>query len=139
MGWEDLRQTYMSVLSDEAFRPEIDSDGDIHFKYEGGHYFVTRNCDDGFFYVLYPAFWPIDDVEELGRAVMAASNVVSGESVMVVVLLVCMAGQESNPGRDQDRARAFRAEPGPPASVRALPSIASWFARNPGPPARRGS
>ena len=74
MGWEDLRQTYMSVLSDEAFRPEIDSDGDIHFKYEGGHYFITRNCDDGFFYILYPAFWPIDDVEELGRAVMAASN-----------------------------------------------------------------
>ena len=74
MGWEDLRQTYMSVLSDEGFRPDIDSDGDIHFKYEGGHYFVTRNCDDGFFYVLYPAFWPIDDVEELGRAVMAASN-----------------------------------------------------------------
>jgi hypothetical protein len=75
MSWENLRQTYMSILSDEGFRPELDSDGDIHFKYESGHYFITANCDDGFFYILFPSFWSIDDVEELGRAMMAASNV----------------------------------------------------------------
>lgn len=74
MSWENLRQTYMSILSDEGFRPEIDPDGDIHFKYEGGHYYINSNCDDGYFYLLFPSFWAIDDVEELGRAVMAANN-----------------------------------------------------------------
>jgi hypothetical protein len=74
MSWEELRETYMTILADEGFRPEVDGDGDIHFKYEGGHYFVTRNCDDGFFYILYPGFWAIDDAEELERAVMAASK-----------------------------------------------------------------
>jgi hypothetical protein len=64
----------MSILSDEGFRPEIDSDGDIHFKYEGAHYYITSNCDDSYFYILFPSFWPIDDVEELGRAMMAANN-----------------------------------------------------------------
>jgi hypothetical protein len=74
MSWEDLRETYMTILADEGFRPEVDSDGDIHFKYEGGHYYITSNCDDGFFYILYPGFWGIDDEEELERAVMAASK-----------------------------------------------------------------
>ncbi len=74
MSWENLRQTYMSMLSDEGFRPEIDSEGDIHFKYEGGHYYITDNCDDGYFFLLFPGFWTIDNVEELGRAVMAANN-----------------------------------------------------------------
>ncbi len=74
MSWENLRQTYMSILSDEGFRPEIDSDGDIHFKYEGGHYYITDNCDDSYFFIVFPGFWTIDDVAELGRAIMAANN-----------------------------------------------------------------
>jgi hypothetical protein len=74
MSWENLRQTYMSVLASEGFRPELDGDGDIHFKYEGGHYYVTDNCDDGFFYILFPGFWSIDTGDELARAALAVNT-----------------------------------------------------------------
>jgi len=32
---ESLQQMYMDYLVEEGFRPEIDGDGDVHFKKEG--------------------------------------------------------------------------------------------------------
>jgi len=73
VSWEDLRSTYVSMLTEEGFRPEIDSYGDIHFKFEGGNYYITNNCDDTYFYLLYPSFWSISGDAELSRAMRAAN------------------------------------------------------------------
>lgn len=78
MAWEDLRQSYLAILNSEGFRPEVDSDGDVHFKYEGGNYFVTSNCDDGYFQLLFPNFWRIESGEELAKVVLAASTATRG-------------------------------------------------------------
>lgn len=64
----------MSMLSDMGFRPEIDSDGDIHFKYEGGNYFITNNCDDTYFHLLYPGLWTLDSKTQQLAALMAANS-----------------------------------------------------------------
>lgn len=64
VDWSNLRQTYMSTLTDLGFRPEIDGDGDIHFMYEGGNYFITDICDDTYFYLLFPGFWELEDRSE---------------------------------------------------------------------------
>lgn len=78
MDWHDLRAKYMATLASEGFRPELDSDGDIHFKYEGRHYYITDNCDDGYFHMLYPGFWPISSGEELARVMVAATTATRG-------------------------------------------------------------
>jgi putative sensory transduction regulator len=72
---QEAREGYMTILTDEGFRPEIDSDGDIHFKFEGGHhYIIVSNCDDNFVEITFPGFWSIDDKEELSAALLAANN-----------------------------------------------------------------
>jgi hypothetical protein len=74
MDWTYLRGKYMSILSGMGFRPEIDSDGDIHFKYEGGNYYITDNCDDTFFFLLYPGIWTLDSKSEQLAGLMAANS-----------------------------------------------------------------
>lgn len=64
----------MNLLINEGFRPEIDSDGDIRFKYEGGIYYILNTNDDGYFQVVFLGFWKIDRGAELGAAMLAASN-----------------------------------------------------------------
>jgi hypothetical protein len=74
MEWDELRKIYLSILSDEGFRPEIDSDGDVHFKYEGGNYYILEDHDEQFVYILYPNFWAIDSSEEQLKALKAAAT-----------------------------------------------------------------
>jgi len=69
-----MRRKYMSMLTDMGFRPEIDSQGDIHFKYEGGNYYITDNCDDTFFFLLFPGFWSLDSRNEQLAGLMAANS-----------------------------------------------------------------
>jgi hypothetical protein len=72
--WEELRRRYVSMLSDKGLRPTIDSDGDILFRYDGRNYFITSNCDSGYFEILHAGFWEIEDQDELARAAAAASG-----------------------------------------------------------------
>lgn len=74
MEWDELRKVYLSILSDEGFRPEVDSEGDIHFKYEGGNYYMVENRDEQFIYIMYPSFWVIDSDEERIKALKAAAT-----------------------------------------------------------------
>lgn len=74
MDWQDLRAPYLAVLAQAGYRPEIDSDGDIRFAYEGRHFYVTRNCDATYLEILYPGFWSIDSGPELGMVLFAAST-----------------------------------------------------------------
>jgi hypothetical protein len=74
MDWSNLRQTYMSTLTDMGFRPEIDGDGDIRFMYEGGNYYITDNCDDTYFFIMYPGFWTLEDRSEQLAGLIAANT-----------------------------------------------------------------
>lgn len=65
----------LNYLKTEGYVPNLDSDGDVHFKYEGGHYFVCFNNEDtDFFRIIYPKFWSIDDEVERDRVVRAADR-----------------------------------------------------------------
>ena len=68
------RKCFMEYLSEEGFRPELDKDGDIYFKYEGKHhYIVLREKDLQFVQLIHPRFWSIDSEEERQKALVAAN------------------------------------------------------------------
>jgi hypothetical protein len=72
----DLQKLYADHLTEEGFRPKVDEDGDVTFKYEGGNYFIRVDENDPtFFQVNFPNFWPIESEEERKHAYMAASLV----------------------------------------------------------------
>ena len=71
-GW---KMKMLNYLKTEGYVPNLDSDGDVHFKYEGGHYFACfHNDDPGFFRIIYPKFWSIDDEDERERVIRAANR-----------------------------------------------------------------
>ena len=41
-----LRNEIKQFIAEEGFMPEIDSDGDIHFKKEGDNYYITVSAND---------------------------------------------------------------------------------------------
>jgi hypothetical protein len=86
VSWQDLRHKYLSILSDMGFRSEIDSDGDIHFTYEGGNYYITNNCDDTYFFMLYPGFWQFDNKNEQLAGLLAA-NITNRRMKVAKILL----------------------------------------------------
>ena len=51
------QNTYFGLLSKEGFRPEIDSDGDIRFKYEGYIYFINTDTPVDIF-----SMWRLENV-----------------------------------------------------------------------------
>jgi hypothetical protein len=69
-------QTYLDYLTQEGFRPEVDEDGDISFKFEGRNYYLIVNeKDEMYFQLLRNGFWRIESAEELQRALMHANDV----------------------------------------------------------------
>lgn len=68
------RDLYFTYLASEGYRPEVDRDGDVAFKYEGGNYYLSVDEDDTYFRLVYPNFWSIESPEELRRAYEAASR-----------------------------------------------------------------
>jgi hypothetical protein len=69
----ERREMFLEFLKVEGYVPNIDKDGDIHFKYEGGNYYICISDDDEFFRIIYPAFWSIDDKKEYERVLRAAA------------------------------------------------------------------
>ena len=48
-------------LSTEGYRYDVDSDGDVHFKYEGiNYYFTVDNNDQSFFRIIMPAIYKVE-------------------------------------------------------------------------------
>lgn len=71
----ERRRMLFNFLKEEGYVPDVDGDGDIHFKYEGGHYYLcTSNPDMEYFRIIYPQFWSIDSQEEFERVLRAASH-----------------------------------------------------------------
>jgi WD40 repeat protein len=76
---QNAQQCFMDYLAEEGFRPNLDKDGDIHFKYEGNHYYLLYSARDRqFVRMIYPNFWPIESDEERQRA-LAAANMITGQ------------------------------------------------------------
>jgi hypothetical protein len=75
---QKAQQCFMEYLEAEGFRPDIDKDGDVHFKYEGKHYYILlREKDRQFVRIIHPQFWSIDSEEERQKA-LAAANLTTG-------------------------------------------------------------
>lgn len=71
------QQVYLDYLAEEGFRPAVDEEGDVGFKFEGGEYYViVDEEDDQYYQLVYPAFWQIESEEERAQA-LAAAEVVS--------------------------------------------------------------
>jgi hypothetical protein len=65
----------MEFLTREGFRPSLAAEGDVRFKYEGGHYAVRFVANDPqWVLVSYPNFWQIGSPEEELRALRAAGE-----------------------------------------------------------------
>lgn len=68
-------ETIKRVVDEEGFRPQIDSDGDVVFKYEGASYFIdVDENDEQFVRIAFPNFWKIESKEEHARAVECAHD-----------------------------------------------------------------
>ncbi|GLW64028.1 hypothetical protein Arub01_22720 [Actinomadura rubrobrunea] len=86
MDKNELRDYWMNLLQKEGFRPEVDDDGDIVFKFEGGWYYIFPGEDDMYFHLIYPNFWPIESEEERARALLAANEATRETKVAKVFL-----------------------------------------------------
>jgi len=69
----DNLQMYTDFLRAEGYVPQIDQDGDIVFKVEGGMYLILLDeKDDQFFRLIYPNFWSIESPNERIKVEKAA-------------------------------------------------------------------
>jgi hypothetical protein len=72
MDKTERAQHYVEFLAREGFRPEIDKDGDVEFRFEGGHYGILIDPkDEAYVRVVFPNFWPIEDSQEAERVARA--------------------------------------------------------------------
>lgn len=66
-------EAVFDFLAEEGFRPKLDEDGDVYFKYEGSTYVVlTGSNEPTVLVVVLPYFWSLDDAAERTRALEAA-------------------------------------------------------------------
>ena len=71
-----LADRYMDFLTAEGYRPSVDDDGDVLFKHEGGHYYISvAEEDELFFQLVYPRFWSIEDEDERQRVLSSANEI----------------------------------------------------------------
>lgn len=85
MNKAERAQMYLSYLRDEGYAPQIDQDGDVLFKFEGGKYYILVDEKDEFYFgVVYPGFWPIQSEGERDRVIKAAMEATSSTKVAKV-------------------------------------------------------
>ena len=88
MDKKALQDLYLEYLRDEGYKGELDEDGDISFKYEGGFYYIFIDEDDEkYFRIVYPNFWEIESDDERIKA-LTVTNTVNREYKCGKVLLV---------------------------------------------------
>jgi hypothetical protein len=73
MTWAEIRDLHVEFLTEQGFRPKVDEEGDIHFRYEGRHHFVMESQEDTYFHLLFPNFFPLSNEAEVEQAALAAS------------------------------------------------------------------
>jgi hypothetical protein len=73
---KELQALYLDYLKDEGYKGEVDEDGDISFKYEGGAYWIFVDAEDEKYYcVAFPCFWKLETEEEKMKALLVANSV----------------------------------------------------------------
>lgn len=83
MGISELVRDY---LSSEGFRHDVDSDGDIHFKFEGMSMFFTQDKNDPqFFRIIVPNLY---ELENNRVKVLEAINAVARDTKVLKAFLV---------------------------------------------------
>ena len=88
MDKRKLQDMYMDYLRGEGYRPEIDKDGDVLFKYEGGTYFIFVDHEDTqFFRIVYPNFYSIDTEAER-QQVLRATDYATGSTKVAKVFTI---------------------------------------------------
>ncbi|NLN92705.1 MAG: hypothetical protein GX130_05255 [Candidatus Hydrogenedens sp.] len=76
MKLEERLKTYLKHLTDEGYSPEIQKDGAIHFKFEGGNYLIILDEEDEeYFCLLYPNFYSVETDKEKILVMQAMSHV----------------------------------------------------------------
>jgi hypothetical protein len=73
MAWDEIRDLHVEFLTEQGFRPEIDEGGDVHFRYEGRHFYIMEAEEDTFFHLLLPSFYPLTGETDVRNAALAAS------------------------------------------------------------------
>ena len=68
-------EMYREHLQEQGYFPEIDDDGDVVFRHEGGTYIITVEEDEDFFRLIFANFWALEDKAERAKAVRAAHDV----------------------------------------------------------------
>jgi len=72
----ELQALYTGYLRSEGYTPEVDKDGDVGFRYEGGYYYIlVDETDPECFQLAYYDFWEIESEDELWYAYRAATIV----------------------------------------------------------------
>jgi hypothetical protein len=86
VGWDEIRDLHVEYLAEEGFRPKVDDEGDIHFRYEGRHHFIMETQDEQYFHLLFPNFFPLSNETEVEEAALAASAASRATKVAKVYL-----------------------------------------------------
>jgi hypothetical protein len=85
---EKRQQTYMKFLEANGYRPELDQDGDVAFKHEGGNYIIQIDeGDDVYFRLIYPNFWEIESEQERSDVLVASTVANAGIKCAKVFML----------------------------------------------------
>jgi len=87
MDAQERTKLYANYLAGEDNRPQVDSAGNIVFKFEGSTYVIIVDKNDPeYFCLMYPNFWPINSPEEQTRAHIAAGTANRGSKVVKVLV-----------------------------------------------------
>ncbi|MGE0192563.1 MAG: hypothetical protein AB7T63_11045 [Planctomycetota bacterium] len=85
MTKEEQADLYFLHLVEEGYAPQIDKDGDVVFKYEGGTWFLQIDeRDPEFFRLVFPNFWSIESDDERERVERAALKATADTKVAKV-------------------------------------------------------
>jgi len=82
---EELQKVYLDFLKQEGYVPDVNSDGNVEFKLEGGKYLIILDPKDrSFFQLVFPSFWKIEGDEQRQRALAAANQANMGTKIAKV-------------------------------------------------------
>ena len=63
------------ALKELGYTPKFDSSEDIVFSDKKNNYYINMQDTEGFFHLVYPAFWPIKNVAEMNKALSACNDI----------------------------------------------------------------
>jgi hypothetical protein len=87
MSRRQMQDMYVSYLKEQGYQPNIDSDGDVVFKAEGGTYYIIVDENDlGSFRILYPNFWSVESLDEKTK-IYEVANYINRTTKVIKVFL----------------------------------------------------